>query len=280
MKESEVFFNNINKMIESNSLGNNKLLEDLELFGIDCNEIPNSAITLNNKVVEIMGDIDKKNASGIEGIVIDRLIGEYKQIIENIEKISDILDKQYEILNKELLKRPNFISKIINRIRSRFAGPKELSDEEKKNIYDILNRIKEKDDYIFNYDLKENIVDDIQRDFDLEGYGAELRKNFEQCMKYIESNIDFAIDFIEKEIPKVKVKRPQATFLLWLDLSSIDMEHEQLDQYLINEGKLLLNSGITYGNSADKFFRMNIACNREMLTDALNRLKNAIDKLN
>lgn len=108
-------------------------------------------------------------------------------------------------------------------------------------------------------------------------YGKEW---FEQCMKYIESNIDFAIDFIEKEIPKVKVKRPQATFLLWLDLSSIDMEHEQLDQYLINEGKLLLNSGITYGNSADKFFRMNIACNREMLTDALNRLKNAIDKLN
>ena len=108
-------------------------------------------------------------------------------------------------------------------------------------------------------------------------YGKEW---FEQCMKYIESNIDFAIDFIEKEIPKVKVKRPQATFLLWLDLSSINMEHEQLDQYLINEGKLLLNSGITYGNSANKFFRMNIACNREMLTDALNRLKNAIDKLN
>lgn len=207
MKESEVFFNNINKMIESNSLGNNKLLENLELFGIDCNEIPNSAIILNNKVVEIMGDIDKKNASGIEGIVIDRLIGEYKQIIENIEKISDILDKQYEILNKELLKKPNFISKIINRIRSRFAGPKELSDEEKKNIYDILNRIKEKNDYIFNYDLKENIVDDIQRDFELEGYGEELRENFVQCMKYELNNIGLKEQ--AEELEKREIKRQE-----------------------------------------------------------------------
>lgn len=107
-------------------------------------------------------------------------------------------------------------------------------------------------------------------------YGKEW---FNECMEYIESNIDFAIDFIKREIPNVKVKRPQASFLLWLDLSSIDMNHDDLHQYLINDGKLLLNSGLTYGQTADKFFRMNIACNREMLTDGLNRLKNALDKL-
>lgn len=107
-------------------------------------------------------------------------------------------------------------------------------------------------------------------------YGKEW---FTECMQYIESNIDFAIDFIQKEIPRVKVKRPQASFLLWLDLTSINMDHDDLHQYLINEGKLLLNSGITYGQTADKFFRMNIACTREMLKDGLNRLKRAIDNL-
>ncbi|MBK1468983.1 MalY/PatB family protein [Parvimonas parva] len=107
-------------------------------------------------------------------------------------------------------------------------------------------------------------------------YGKEW---FEECMEYIESNIDFAIDFINREIPKVKVKRPQASFLLWLDLRAFDIEHEQLHQKLINEGKLLLNSGMTYGENGKLFFRMNIACNRDMLTDGLNRLKKVIDSL-
>lgn len=107
-------------------------------------------------------------------------------------------------------------------------------------------------------------------------YGKEW---FTECMQYIEANIDFAIDFIQKEIPRVKVKRPQASFLLWLDLTSINMDHDDLHQYLINDGKLLLNSGIAYGQTADKFFRMNIACNREMLKDGLDRLKRAVDNL-
>lgn len=107
-------------------------------------------------------------------------------------------------------------------------------------------------------------------------YGKEW---FEECMEYIESNIDFAIDFIKKELPRVKVKKPQASFLLWLDLRDYNIEHEELHQLLINEGKLLLNSGINYGNNANLFFRMNIACNREMLTDGLNRLKKVLDTL-
>ena len=102
---------------------------------------------------------------------------------------------------------------------------------------------------------------------------------FEECMSYIEENIDFAIDFINREIPKVKVKRPQASFLLWLDLRAFDIDHDELHQKLINEGKLLLNSGINYGENAKLFFRMNIACNREMLTDGLNRLKKVVDSL-
>ena len=107
-------------------------------------------------------------------------------------------------------------------------------------------------------------------------YGKEW---FEECISYIEDNIDFAIDFINKEIAKVKVKRPEASFLLWLDFRAFDIDHDELHQKLINEGKLLLNSGITYGENGRLFFRMNIACNRKMLTDGLNRLKKVVDSL-
>ena len=183
MAESRDWFSVTNELIEKSSSGNKGLLENLKLVGIDCDEIPNSAITLNNKMVEIIGGLDRK-ASGIEGIVISKLVEEYIQIEEELKKINDILEKKYNQSTEKSLKKPNFISKIIDKIRSGFAAPKELSDEEKKNIYNILNRIKEKDKYILNYDLKENIVDDIQRDFDLEGYGEGLRENFVQGMKY------------------------------------------------------------------------------------------------
>ena len=66
---------------------------------------------------------------------------------------------------------------------------------------------------------------------------------------------------------------------MWLDLREFDIDHDELHQKLINEGKLLLNSGITYGENGRLFFRMNIACNRKMLTDGLNRLKKVVDNL-
>lgn len=101
---------------------------------------------------------------------------------------------------------------------------------------------------------------------------------FEECIEYIENNIDFAIDFIKREIPKIKVKKPEASFLIWLDCRELDIEHDELHQLLIDEGKLLLNSGNNYGNMGNLFFRMNIACNREMLEDGLNRLKKIVDR--
>ena len=98
-------------------------------------------------------------------------------------------------------------------------------------------------------------------------YGKEW---FEECMSYIEDNIDFAIDFINREIPKVKVKRPQASFLLWLDLRAFDIDHDELHQKLINEGKLLLQK--TY-NTGEKL-ASNISVNKDtisyLIKDSLN----------
>ena len=139
-----------------------------------------------------------------------------------------------------------------------------------------------------NEDLRERFINGLigygifhMASFAVVGFVAAYthgREWFEECMSYIESNIDFAINFIRRELPKIKVKRPEASFLLWLDMRELNCEHEFLHQLLIDDGKLLLNSGINYGKSANLFFRMNVACNREMLEDGLNRLKKVISK--
>lgn len=100
-----------------------------------------------------------------------------------------------------------------------------------------------------------------------------------QLNQYIEKNADFVVDYINKNIPKLKVNKPEGTFLLWIDFSELGMDDKTLRDFVINEAKLALNDGATFGSSGKGYQRMNIACPKSVLEEALNRLKVAIDKL-
>ena len=95
----------------------------------------------------------------------------------------------------------------------------------------------------------------------------------DELLVYLEENIDFTIDFISKEIPNIKVWKPEGTFLLWLDFSKTGLSHDEIKQKLINEAKLGFNDGQTFGVEGKFFFRMNIATQKEKVIIALNRLK-------
>lgn len=98
-----------------------------------------------------------------------------------------------------------------------------------------------------------------------------------QAMDYIEDNADYAIEYIRKNIPRIKVDKPEATYLLWLDFRDYNMSQEEITDLLINKGRLLLNDGSPYGTQGegDGFFRINVACPRAMLEEGLKRLKKA-----
>jgi len=84
-------------------------------------------------------------------------------------------------------------------------------------------------------------------------------------------NIKYAIDYIDKNIPIIKVVKPGATYLLWLDLREFSLEDKKLEEKLVEDGGLVLTMGgafMGYG-----FARMNIACTRYILEYGLNRLK-------
>lgn len=100
-----------------------------------------------------------------------------------------------------------------------------------------------------------------------------------QLMEYLEGNIDFVVTYIKENIPKIKLEKPEATYLLWLDFSELGMDNKELNKFLIEDCKLVLNDGTLFGKEYDKFQRMNIATSRSLLEEAVKRIEKAVNNL-
>ncbi|EQK41203.1 C-S lyase family protein [[Clostridium] bifermentans ATCC 638] len=96
---------------------------------------------------------------------------------------------------------------------------------------------------------------------------------------YLEGNMDFAVDYIEKNMPKLKVRKPQGTYLLWVDFSELGLSDEEVAKFLVENAKVALNNGPSFGIGGQGYQRINLACPRSMVEEALTRIKNAIDLL-
>ncbi len=101
----------------------------------------------------------------------------------------------------------------------------------------------------------------------------------EQLLIYLESNADFVVDYINKNIPEVSVKKPEGTYLMWLDFSKLNKTDLEIKKALLNIGKVALNYGPSFGIGGEGFHRLNIACPRLMLRDALSRIEKAVNYL-
>ncbi len=98
--------------------------------------------------------------------------------------------------------------------------------------------------------------------------------------EYIENNADYVIKTLSEQMPRIKCLKPDATFLLWLDCRELDLPHEALVDFFLNEARLGLNSGLDYGSQGEHYMRMNIGCPRSTLEKALGQLKKAYDDRN
>ena len=106
--------------------------------------------------------------------------------------------------------------------------------------------------------------------------GEEWRQ---QMLSHIESNIDYVDEYLKANIPKVRVIKPQASFLVWLDFSALGLEHEKLIDMLVNDAHLAMNDGAMFGIGGEQHTRLNVGTQRAVLEQAMAQLKNAIDKL-
>lgn len=102
----------------------------------------------------------------------------------------------------------------------------------------------------------------------------------DQVVEYLSGNLELTMDFFAKRIPQIKLTRPEATYLLWLDCRALGFHSgKELEKWFLEEVKLALNEGTTFGPEGEGFMRINIACRRSTLEEALERIERAVKKL-
>lgn len=101
-------------------------------------------------------------------------------------------------------------------------------------------------------------------------YGADW---LDQLRDYLTDNVDFCKKFISENIPQLQTYRHEATYLLWVNFKALGLTHEQLMHKLINDARLGLNNGRDFGPAGDNFMRINLACPRATVQEAMHRLQ-------
>lgn len=96
----------------------------------------------------------------------------------------------------------------------------------------------------------------------------------DQLLIYLTQTVSMIRGFLKSHMPDIKLIEPEGTYLLWLDFSALGIDQENLNEILLKDAKVWLHSGTVFGQSGEGFFRMNIACPRATIREALDRIYN------
>lgn len=106
--------------------------------------------------------------------------------------------------------------------------------------------------------------------------GSEWLK---QLKEYLQNNLAFVRDYLKTNIPQVELIEPEGTYLIWLNFRKLNLSKYQLEDLIINGARLWLDSGSIFGDDGEGYQRINIACPRVILEQALSQLKEAVNSL-
>ena len=101
----------------------------------------------------------------------------------------------------------------------------------------------------------------------------------DECLAYIQGNIDFVHDYCRDHIPGIVAVKPQASFLVWLDCSGLGLAHERVVDIFVNKALLALNDGTMFGQGGEQHMRLNVAVPRSILEKAMSQLCDAVKNL-
>lgn len=99
-----------------------------------------------------------------------------------------------------------------------------------------------------------------------------------QMLEYVQKNIEFVDSFLKKNIPQIKAMLPEASFLMWLDCSALNLSQPDLVKLFVEKAGLALNDGTMFGIEGKGFMRLNVGTSKIVLEKALNNLKNVVNK--
>jgi len=95
-------------------------------------------------------------------------------------------------------------------------------------------------------------------------------------MIYVKENLEFLKTFVKENLPKVRVTEPEGTYLVWLDLRELIPDSKELTRILFDVAKVALFEGFLFGKGGKGFERLNLACPRSILEEALKKIANAV----
>ncbi|MDL2243220.1 PatB family C-S lyase [Bacteroidales bacterium OttesenSCG-928-J19] len=102
----------------------------------------------------------------------------------------------------------------------------------------------------------------------------------EEMLRYVEDNMDYVNEYLNRYIPDIYAFKPQASFLIWLDCRKLNLSQDELNNLFIHKAGLALNNGEMFGREGQGFMRLNIGTPRSILEKALNNLRSALEKSN
>lgn len=94
-----------------------------------------------------------------------------------------------------------------------------------------------------------------------------------ECITYIEENINLIDEEVSRSLPELEVMRPEGSYLVWIDCRKTGLSDKQLRENLLGKAKLAVNFGASYGEGGEGFIRLNPACHRSIVEEGLERLK-------
>lgn len=101
----------------------------------------------------------------------------------------------------------------------------------------------------------------------------------DELMEYLAGNVETLEKYVSEFLPKIKVVRPESTFLVWLDCREMGMNDNDLNTFFLHKAKVGFNPGIMFGSGGEGYMRMNIGCPKATLVQGLSQIKEAFDSL-
>lgn len=96
---------------------------------------------------------------------------------------------------------------------------------------------------------------------------------------YVRDNIAYVKNYVEQNLPGVRMTEHEGTYLVWLDFSGTGLSETELEDLIVNRAKLWLDGGTMFGECGKGFQRINVACPRSILKEAMKRLEGALEEI-
>lgn len=97
----------------------------------------------------------------------------------------------------------------------------------------------------------------------------------DEMLTYVEGNLNYALEYFMEYLPEVKPLRPEGTYLLWLDCRGLNLDVKGLKDLMFNQAKVAFSEGSVFGTEGEGWLRINLACPRSIVEEALERFVRA-----